>query len=375
MISSLLKKLAKLQYQHTLIFLMILIVFTIFIGSGMSNLSFQSDMSKEMPQQLEIYQLNDFVKDKLSQKDTVFIVFQIDDSLNLKDSAKDIRDPRIINYLINLEEVLVQESLIDEVVSAGTILKHTPTNTLEEITKTIEQIPDVNSFFNKDYKVTFMLISADIGTGEEKIVALKELIDEKIAGLSTPPGAKIMVTGNPSIRVVILNLLKKDSVTTILIATLLIFILLIIMQRSLKHGIILLLPLITGLIWTLGLLGWLDMKISIATAGLGAMILGLGVEYAVFIFSRFKEERKKGTSQEKSIETAVSSVGSAILGSGLTTIGGFLALRISFMPMLSNLGTSLAIGIGFCLLSALCVTPIFAILEEDFIEKKERIKI
>jgi predicted RND superfamily exporter protein len=34
----------------------------------------------------------------------------------------------------------------------------------------------------------------------------------------------------------------------------------------------------------MGLLGLLNIKLSVATVGIGAMILGLGIEYGVFIY-------------------------------------------------------------------------------------------
>ena len=61
----------------------------------------------------------------------------------------------------------------------------------------------------------------------------------------------------------------------------------------------------------------------------------------------------------------VSQIGQAILGSGLTTITGFLALTLSIMPMLQKLGASLALGIFYSLSAAIFVMPIVIILEED----------
>jgi len=113
-------------------------------------------------------------------------------------------------------------------------------------------------------------------------------------------------------------------------------------------------------------MGWLSIKLSVATVGIGAMILGLGVEYGVFMTSRYREERNKGKTQEESLKVTVPSIGSSILGSGLTTIVGFLALTFSIMPVLKDLGNSLAIGIGFSLFIAIFISPSLIILFEDF---------
>jgi hypothetical protein len=125
-------------------------------------------------------------------------------------------------------------------------------------------------------------------------------------------------------------------------------------------------PLMLGLIWTIGTMGWVGLKLSIITVGLGAMILGLGVEYGIFMLTRYYEERETGKNQEEALKASVPGVGFAIFGSGVTTIIGFLALTLSVMPMLKHLGLSLAIGITYSLMAALVVAPLIILYEEDY---------
>jgi predicted RND superfamily exporter protein len=90
----------------------------------------------------------------------------------------------------------------------------------------------------------------------------------------------------------ILDLLVKDAIFTLIIAAIIIFFLLIILQKSLTKAFLVFSPLVFGLVWTLGITGILNIKLSIATVGIGAMILGLGVEYGIFIVSRYKKKEK-----------------------------------------------------------------------------------
>ena len=68
---------------------------------------------------------------------------------------------------------------------------------------------------------------------------------------------------------------------------------------------------------------------------------------------------------------ALPSVGSAILGSAITTIAGFLALLLAAMPMMQNLGLTLAMGIFFCLMAVLFVSPVLILLEEKLFVRLE----
>ena len=99
------------------------------------------------------------------------------------------------------------------------------------------------------------------------------------------------------------------------------------------------------------------------------MILGLGTEYGIFLVERYEEEREKGRSQKQALVKALPSVGSGIIGSGTTTIAGFLALLLASMPMVKHLGETLALGIFCILLATVVIAPAFMLVEERFIEK------
>jgi len=68
------------------------------------------------------------------------------------------------------------------------------------------------------------------------------------------------------------------------------------------------------------------MKYNPMTATLGALILGVGSEYAILTMERFYEEKAKTENVMEALFTATGSIGAAIVASGLTTVFGFAAL-------------------------------------------------
>jgi hydrophobe/amphiphile efflux-3 (HAE3) family protein len=361
-----LEHIAIFQKKYTLQIFIFAILFSIIMVAGIFKVSIQTDMNKEMPQQLPIYQLNDKIRDKFGGQDSVFVVLTIDENTNLKNAPRDIRDPSVISYMISLEDTLKEESSIEGVTSAASYLRYASIPNLESVKAELKRMPQVSALFSKDYKTTVMFITTDVGSSEEKIHALTRLINEKTSGLAKPPGVRVMYTGTPPMRMTILGLLNHDAVFTISLASIIILFLLFLTERSVTKGLLVFVPLFLGLIWTMGTMGWIGMKLSIATVGLGAMILGLGVEYGVFMYTRYKEERDKDKDQLESLRVSVPAVGTSILGSGLTTIVGFLALALSFFPMMQHLGITLALGITYCLIVAVIVSPVIFLLEEDF---------
>lgn len=358
-------KLAEIQKKHARSLAVLVIIFTIILGIGLKDLTINSDFRKEMPKQLPIFALNDRIADKFGGEDMVVIAVQIDDSVDLKNAVRDIRDPRVIQSLIFLDEELRNEATIISVASPASLFRGKEPVTPQEITKTLNN-PQANAFFSRNFKMALMYITADIGSGEEQIQNFDKLIQNRIDHTPKPPGVKFGITGGPTLRMTIFDLLKSDAVFTLLVAAGIILFLLFVMEGSYTQGILVFAPLSLGLIWTMGTLGWLGIPLSVATVGLSSMILGLGVEYGVFVLSRYNEERAKNNSQLDSMKTTVFGIGSAVIGSGLTTIVGFGVLSFSSVPMIQHLGQTLALGIAFCLLAALFVNPIFILLEEDY---------
>lgn len=359
-----LKKLADFQYKHAGIVILITLFFTLLISFGFRDVAMESDMKKMNPSDLEVYKLMDKIEDSFGGQDSTFILLKIEDGE--KEGVYDIRDPKILEFITRLQIELNKDDMIEKVSSLGLFfsLDTLPKN-LEQSKLILTNIPGASNFFNKDYSASMILISSDLGGGENKIKELNERLDEILQQVAKPQGLNVYITGNPQIRNTILDLLVKDAIYTLSIAAILILILLFILEKSLTKSLLIFSPLIFGLAWTLGIMGLLEIKLSVATVGIGAMILGLGIEYGVFIVTRYNEERKSNSSQE-SLRITLKEVGNSVVGSGTTTIAGFLALGLSTIPMLRDLGFSLALGIACALIAAIAINPSLIILEERF---------
>ncbi len=361
-----LKKLAYFQKKYAIMIFILVLLITAFLSVGLTKIAVESDIEKGMPQDLPIFKIDKKISDKFGGQDIILVVVQLDYDSDVSEVPIDIRDPKIMNFLRELEKNLQDEDMIDSVQSVGSIFNQFgELQSLEQVKSVLEMVPDSNMFFNKDYSITLLIISSDIGSSEEKVKELNDLILENIENSQKPVGIKTLITGTSPMKATLMELIVHDAVFTLLIAAVIILILLIIMEKSFTKAILIFFPLILGIIWTLGTMGWLNIKLSISTVSIGAMILGLGVEYGTFLVTRYKEERKS-KDQLNSLQIAVSGVGSSIIGSGLTTIVGFLALTLSIMPLMRDLGLTLALGIGFCLIIAVFANPSMIILEENF---------
>ncbi|MCX2163718.1 MMPL family transporter [Corynebacterium auriscanis] len=94
------------------------------------------------------------------------------------------------------------------------------------------------------------------------------------------------------------------------------------------------------------------------TPTLGVMIgLAVGIDYALFIMSRYRDELKRGRSKPDAIGLATGTAGSAVVFAGLTVIIALLGLRLAGIPFLAYMGYSAAAFVFIAVLVALTLLP------------------
>src|SRR5436853_1317148 len=86
-------------------------------------------------------------------------------------------------------------------------------------------------------------------------------------------------------------------------------------------------------------------QLSMLAVGFCAILVGLGVDFAILIFGRYQQARIDGEDYRQSIGTSVAKLGRAVFFGALTTAVGFLALILSGSMTFSQLGVLIAIGI------------------------------
>ncbi|NUR87955.1 MAG: MMPL family transporter, partial [Nonomuraea sp.] len=97
------------------------------------------------------------------------------------------------------------------------------------------------------------------------------------------------------------------------------------------------------------------------TTGTLAMMLGLavGIDYALFVVSRYREERAKGRAPQEATALAVGTAGSAVVFAGLTVVIALAGLTVVGIPMLTKMGLAAAGAVVVAVLIALTLVPAF----------------
>jgi RND superfamily putative drug exporter len=139
------------------------------------------------------------------------------------------------------------------------------------------------------------------------------------------------------------------------------------------------LPLLTAIIGVgLGMTGiqiatgFFDLSSS--TSALATMLgLAVGIDYALFIVSRFRHELQQGHDGEEAAGRATGTAGSAVVFAGLTVIIALAALSVTGIPFLSAMGLAAAFTVAMAVIITLTLTPaLLGFAGRKVLRKKDR---
>ena len=128
--------------------------------------------------------------------------------------------------------------------------------------------------------------------------------------------------------------------------------------------------LIVGVIWTSAFASLTTGYLNIMTTTFAAILLGLGVDFAIHIISSFTEHRGEGLSIEESISSALRKVGPGILTGAMTTAVVLLTIIISRTRGMRQFGLIIGAGILFCMLASFLLLPPLLVLRERRLERR-----
>ena len=125
--------------------------------------------------------------------------------------------------------------------------------------------------------------------------------------------------------------------------SLLVLVITSLLLRSIVGGFLVLLPLATAALVNLGLMGWTGILLSMGTAAISAMAIGIGADYAVYFIFRVREEFERTGDLRLATSTALTTSGKAIAYVASAVAGGYLCLALSLFKVHVLLGVLVAL--------------------------------
>ena len=155
----------------------------------------------------------------------------------------------------------------------------------------------------------------------------------------------------------------RDAWRAVILGLIIVTILLWLDFRSLWLTTLANIQLLVGVVWMLGCMRLLGIKMNFVNAFVTTMILGVGIDYGIHIIHRISQE---GLSNfEGLMET-----GKAVVMAALTNVAGFGTIGFCNYPGLRSMGIVAAIGSATCLVTALTTLPALLILTKTRVARR-----
>ena len=172
---------------------------------------------------------------------------------------------------------------------------------------------------------------------DEGTYKTRQLIERLEAKLreTFPPGSGMTfhLTGDAYVITMAMEQLIRDLMVSLLTACGVIFLIIGILFRSLRAGLLSALPNTTPLILTLGYMGWRGYDMNAGNVIVFTISLGIAVDNTIHLLFRFREEFPKHPTAVEATRAALKGTGPAMVLTSLLIVGGLAVLLLSqFVP-------------------------------------------
>ena len=197
------------------------------------------------------------------------------------------------------------------------------------------------------------------GTRDQTVVSqTADELSSLLSQLESHPSIdRAGLTGSPFTREEQLSASTRTLYTSLPVAIAAATILLLVTMRSVKYSVVTVIPIGLVVAWLYGIMSVAGFALNIVTAMIGAISIGVGIDYSIHMTERFREELGRNASRIQALARAARGTGVALVASAASSVVGFTIMGFAPMPMFASYGQLTAVMITLALLASLVVLP------------------
>ena len=204
---------------------------------------------------------------------------------------------------------------------------------------------------------TALILVRLVRPAAQQIVARQ--VGEIIAKFAGPE--RIYAIGDPIVAQAIDEGIQSDLRTLLPLALTLILVGFFASFRTLRGMLLPLLVILLSIVWTLGLMAYLEFQLNVVTSAIPILLVAVASSYGIHVIHRFNGETSGG---ERAIRRVLQRLGPAVILTGITSAIGMLTLLLFRIHSVREFGLFAAAGIFFATLLATVLIPaILALLK------------
>ena len=363
---------ARLILRNRIFFLVFIFISTLLLSTQWKNLKFSYSEANLMPKDHPFNLAYDNFINVFGEEGNLLIIAVKDSSLFKKNN---------FNSWIELSQSFKNKKEVNNVIHVGNI----PIISKDKIKKEFTVDSILNNSFKSDYKVqefknilfqdfpfyenilfnkksetiqTAIYLDKKVVNNIERIEFINEDFIPLIEEFEKVTNLDVKISGMPYIRTMNAQNIMDEIGKFVVIAIIVTIFIFFFFFRSYRATLITLSVVVTGVMWALGILGFLEFEITVLTALIPPLIIVIGVPNCIFLINKYQHEVKKHGNQARSLQRVISKIGNATLMTNITTACGFATFILTDSQILKEFGTVASINIMVIFILSILLIPI-----------------
>ena len=172
------------------------------------------------------------------------------------------------------------------------------------------------------------------------------------------PRLKFQTTGVVVLYATLTTALVEGQINSLFIAFFVITVMMILHLRSLKLGLLSMMPNVLPITVTLGMMGLMGITLNVATVMIACIALGIAVDDTIHYLSRYGSEIRQGRNGREAMKITMLGAGRGMVFTSLVITGGFLVLCFSSFHTNRAFGILTAITMASAIFADLFLLPV-----------------
>ena len=380
LLDKLLKRVSRLIIKHSGKILVISALATIIVSTGILIIRIDTNQENYFPASHPVKMTSELINKKFGGSQTISIMIK-----------GDILNPEIMHGIDSMTMEIERMKGVGDVYSISLAIREMSKALFSEGEQYYNSIPDKRDAISQMFELYYMsgdpddfkqLINPE-NTKAHILVKLSDasntnirMIKNEISEYRGIFPATIVTGGYAIIMDDFAGEIIKGQASSLILALCTVIILLSVIFRSVRGGLIGSIPLAFSILIGFGFMGLTNIALDAATALLSSIMIGVGVDFTIQYIWCFNMYHKKGLDYSEATGSAITTIGRSIIINALGVMAGFSVLMFSGFLSIRFFGYLVFISIGTCLIGALVIIPAFLLrftpsfLEKDFEHNK-----
>jgi uncharacterized protein len=320
-----------------------------FAGTTSLNLILDSDGKNDVFKNPEVLKITDQMQnDLVNQLEVVGNSFSLVDYLKRMNKVMNA-DNEEFNAIPDSRDMIAQYLLLYE-------MSGDPEN--------LNRVVDYNY---SRLNVTFQLKS-DNSKAINSAIAVIDSYEDDFA----KHGIKINYAGSGYKGLTFSDLILEGQIKSIVLSLLIVIILLSLMFKSIKIGLIGSVPIIITSLISFGIMGFLNIPLNTTTALLSSIAIGIGIDYAVHFIEQYRRNASKSDNMLLVAQQTMAHSGRAISFNAIVVIAGFLVLVFSVFPPNRELGALVSLNMFTSFIGTVTIMLVLLKMSNIYFKKAKK---